>query len=103
MRRALALLVSLAALPFAIAPSCGGPRQIALALDGLDATVRVRIDGLGVPHIFAESDTDMARVQGWLHARDRFWKMDITRREVDGAASAEHPKEVGDSAVEVER
>lgn len=84
MGRPLRLLLALAALPFAVAPQCGGPKQVALTLDGLEAPVRVRVDGLGVPHVFAETDTDMARVQGFVHARDRFWKMDITRREVDG-------------------
>jgi penicillin amidase len=84
MRRSLRLLLALAALAFAIASDCGGPPQVQLPLPGLLAPVRVRIDSLGVPHVFAENDTDMARVQGFLHARDRFWKMDITRREVDG-------------------
>src|SRR5690554_202064 len=84
MRRPLRLLLALAATAFAAAPRCEGPRQVELPLDGLQAPVRVRIDGLGVPHIFAENDADMARVQGFIHARDRFWKMDITRREVDG-------------------
>jgi penicillin amidase len=83
MRRSLLALV---ALLFAIAPDCQAPQQVQLLLDGLEAPVRVRLDGNGVPHVFAENDTDMARVQGFLHARDRFWKMDITRREVDGTS-----------------
>lgn len=84
MRRSLRLPTCLLLLLFALAPECGGPKQVAFTLDGLEQPVRVRIDGNGVPHVFAANDTDMARVQGWLHARDRFWKMDITRREVDG-------------------
>jgi penicillin amidase len=86
MRRLLLVCLSVVALPLAVAPTCA-PRQNATSLDGLTAPVRVRIDGLGVPHVFAENDLDMARVQGFLHARDRFWKMDITRREVDGTMS----------------
>jgi penicillin amidase len=69
---------------FAAAPQCPGPQQVDVQLPGLEHPVRVRVDGTGVPHIFAETDTDLARVQGYIHARDRFWKMDITRREVDG-------------------
>jgi penicillin amidase len=82
-RRSLALL---SALGFALASDCQSPPQVELALEGLEAPVRVRIDGNGVPHVFAETDTDMARVQGFVHARDRFWKMDITRRQVDGTS-----------------
>jgi len=46
--------------------------------------VRVITDRVGSPHIFAENDLDLARVQGFVHARDRFWQMDTTRREVSG-------------------
>lgn len=84
MHRSFRLPMVLLLLLFAMAPDCGGPKQVAFTLDRLEQPVRVRIDGNAVPHIFAANDTDMARVQGYLHARDRFWKMDITRREVDG-------------------
>lgn len=50
----------------------------------LSAPVRVVTDQLGVPHLTAENDLDLARVQGYVHARDRFWQMDVTRREVSG-------------------
>ena len=84
MRRSQWMLFSIFAFPLLTAPQCPGPKQVDIALDNLDHPVRVRIDGDAIPHIFAETDTDMARVQGFIHARDRFWKMDITRREVDG-------------------
>ncbi len=84
MRRSHWMLFSLALFPLLTAPQCAGPVQVDLTLANLEQPVRVRIDGIGVPHIFAESDTDVARVQGYIHARDRFWKMDITRREVNG-------------------
>jgi penicillin amidase len=87
MIRALRVLLVLAAMPLLSASDCGGPPQLDLNLDGLEHPVRVRFDGIGVPHVFAETDTDMALVQGFLHARERFWKMDITRREVDGTLS----------------
>ncbi|MEN8183413.1 MAG: penicillin acylase family protein [Myxococcota bacterium] len=41
-------------------------------------------DELGVPHVFAHTDLDAFRVQGYLHARDRFFQMDVNRRAADG-------------------
>ncbi len=59
----------------------------AVELPGLEAPVTVTMDGDGVPHIEARSDTDASRVLGWVHARDRFFQMDQTRRMVDGTLS----------------
>ena len=53
-------------------------------LDGLGADVRVVRDAHGVPHIFAADMKDAARVLGYLHAQDRFFQMDITRRVTEG-------------------
>jgi penicillin amidase len=38
----------------------------------------------GIPHIFARSETDMAFLQGYVHARDRLFQMDVSRRRADG-------------------
>lgn len=54
-------------------------------------TERWRLTGLGdpayvvrteanVPHVYAESRNDLARVEGFVLARDRFFMMDLTRR-----------------------
>ncbi len=51
-------------------------------LSGLSAEVFVDIDDHGIPHIYAHSWTDAARVLGYLHAGDRLWQMDIFRRRV---------------------
>lgn len=47
---------------------------------GLSAEVRVSRDSLGVPVIRAENLEDAIRTQGFLHAQDRFFQMDLTRR-----------------------
>ncbi|MCG8588595.1 MAG: penicillin acylase family protein [Proteobacteria bacterium] len=65
-------------------PNPQGPPPTALSLEGLEAPVKVITDRFGVRHLFAESDLDLVRVQGYVHARDRLWQMDLTRREVDG-------------------
>ncbi len=50
----------------------------------LDGEVEVILDRDGVPHIFAENDHDLLCAEGYVHARDRFFQMDLTRREVSG-------------------
>jgi len=55
-----------------------------IALPGLIDRVEVTLDAQGVPHIIARNDLDMARVEGYVHARDRFFQMDLTRRQVSG-------------------
>ncbi|MGH0038167.1 MAG: penicillin acylase family protein [Myxococcota bacterium] len=67
-----------------LALQCPSSSPDRFEIPGLEAEVRVVVDRLGTPHVFGESDLDVARVQGWLHARDRFFQMDLTRRQVDG-------------------
>src|SRR5690606_33538308 len=45
-------------------------------LAGLSDNVNVNVDNYGVPHIYADSWTDAARVLGYLHASERLWQMD---------------------------
>jgi len=63
-------------------------------VDGLSDRVTVLFDAAGVPHIYATSEADGAFALGFLHARDRLWQMEATRRagagrmgEVVGAAA----------------
>jgi len=63
---------------------CPPKEEAPVTLPGLTATVRVVTDRVGSPHIFAQNDLDLVRVQGYVHARDRFFQMDATRREVGG-------------------
>ena len=50
-----------------------------LRLEGLDDTVQVRRDGLGVPQIYAGTSHDLFYAQGFVQAQDRFWQMDYRR------------------------
>ena len=50
-----------------------------VAIVGLDATVEVVRDGMGVPHIYASTPHDMFMAQGYVHAQERFWQMDFWR------------------------
>lgn len=58
-----------------------------VSLSGLGAPVEVWRDSLGVPHVWAETERDLAFVQGWLHARDRLWQMELLRRAAQGRLS----------------
>ena len=58
------------------------------AISGLDANVRVDRDAIGVPTINAESREDVARALGFLHAQERFFQMDLQRRQPAGELSA---------------
>ncbi|HME68326.1 MAG TPA: penicillin acylase family protein [Myxococcota bacterium] len=76
-------IAAVCAVGFACPPH-SGPPGTAVVLPGLTGTVRVITDQFGSPNIFASNDLDLARVQGFVHARDRFFQMDTTRREVSG-------------------
>ena len=79
-------LVALA-LPILLAPSCPLPEPVdqdKIELPGLSDRVRVSTDALGVPHVSASTLEDAVRAQGYLHARDRFFQMDVLRRTAEG-------------------
>ena len=57
------------------------------AVPGLSAPVTVERDALGVPTITAGSREDAARALGFLHAQDRFFQMDLQRRQPAGELS----------------
>lgn len=57
-------------------------------LTGLAADVRIDRDALGVPTINAGSREDVARALGFLLAQDRFFQMDLQRRQPAGELSA---------------
>jgi penicillin amidase len=60
------------------------PASQAIALPGLAANADVSFDSYGVPTVEAASFRDALRVQGYLHARDRFAQMDLMRRYAAG-------------------
>ncbi|MBL8603869.1 MAG: penicillin acylase family protein [Myxococcales bacterium] len=60
------------------------PVQETLRLPNLESPVDVVVDRWGWPHIRGASLRDVARVQGFLLARDRMAQMDILRRLASG-------------------
>ncbi len=55
-----------------------------VVLPGLEAGATVLRDADGIPHIIAKSERDLIRIQGWIHARDRLFQMDVSRRQAGG-------------------
>lgn len=81
-----AIAVVLAAVAVAVivlrrtVPPLGGEA----VLPGLSREVTVRFDRYGIPHISAATHLDAVRALGYLHARDRFFQMDVLRRAAQG-------------------
>jgi acyl-homoserine lactone acylase PvdQ len=65
----------------------GAASATEVRLVGLDGAVDVYRDEYGIPHVYAESWTDAARVLGYLHASDRLWQMDLLRRQASGTTA----------------
>ena len=55
-----------------------------IAIPALSAPVTVERDSLGVPNLKAATRLDAARALGFVHAQDRFFQMDLLRREAAG-------------------
>ncbi|HMT22155.1 MAG TPA: penicillin acylase family protein, partial [Promineifilum sp.] len=51
-----------------------------LSVDGLHAPVEIIRDEWGVPHIYAADAHDLFFAQGFAHAQDRLFQMDLNRR-----------------------
>ena len=75
-------LVALALLVVPGASVAAPPQQ--LDLPGLQDPVEVNRDGDGVPHIEARNELDAYMVVGYLHAQDRLFQMDQSRRQASG-------------------
>lgn len=58
-----------------------------LGLAGLSAPVTVTRDALGVPTVTGATRVDVARALGFVHAQDRFFEMDLSRRRAAGELS----------------
>ncbi len=58
-----------------------------MTLAGLAAPVVVGRDALGVPTITGSTRLDVARATGFIHAQDRFFQMDVSRRRAAGELS----------------
>jgi penicillin amidase len=70
-----------------------------IRLPGLSAPVEILRDRYGIPHIFAASLVDASFAQGYVHAQDRLWQMEMSRRVAAGRVS----EIVGAAGLETDR
>ncbi|HEY1291866.1 MAG TPA: penicillin acylase family protein [Chloroflexota bacterium] len=68
-------------------------------LKGLSAPVEIVRDRWGIPHISAREPLDAFFGQGFCHAQDRLWQMDLTRR----LASGRLAEVFGKTALDIDR
>jgi penicillin amidase len=62
-------------------PERGTVREV---VAGCPARVQVLLDGRGIPHVKSESEAALWFSLGYLHARDRFFQMELARRSGEG-------------------
>ncbi len=70
-----------------------------IVVDGITAPATINRDALGIPRIVASNRLDLAFATGFAHGQDRFFQMDLLRRNSAGELSAL----VGPAAVEHDR
>jgi penicillin G amidase len=58
-----------------------------ITLSGLQNTVTVKFDQFGIPHIYAENQTDAYYALGYLQAQERLFQMEMIRRVATGTLS----------------
>ncbi|MDQ4054621.1 MAG: penicillin acylase family protein [Actinomycetota bacterium] len=64
-------------------PQTGGT----IELPGLTGEVEVIRDERGIPQIYADTTEDLMRAQGFVHAQERFFEMDVRRHATAGRLS----------------
>jgi len=70
-----------------------------IRLAGLGATAEILRDRYGIPHIFAGSMEDASFALGFVHAQDRLWQMEMSRRIAAGRLA----EIVGPGALDTDR
>jgi penicillin amidase len=55
-----------------------------ISIKGIKNEISVIRDTWGIPHIKAETIEELIFAQGWVHAQDRFWQMELNRRTGQG-------------------
>jgi penicillin amidase len=69
---------------FLISFAAAAPAAADTPLPGLLGRATIVRDANWVPHIFAANEHDLFFLQGWVHAEDRLFQMDLIRRQASG-------------------
>jgi penicillin G amidase len=78
MRRAIIVVLALALLPAGVLAR--GAAADPVEVPGLEEPARVDRDANGIAHLRAGNRHDLFFLQGWVHAQDRLFQMDMRRR-----------------------
>src|SRR5512135_421044 len=70
-----------------------------ISFPGLHEPVEIITDRYGVPHIYAQNEDDLYFAQGYIHASERMWQLELNRRISSGRLS----EIFGDLALETDR
>lgn len=79
--------------------SAAGPLTEEFPVEKIGNPVSIELDAHSVPTIIAKSQLDAFAGQGFMHARDRFFQMDLMRRQAAGEIS----ELVGSFAIELDK
>jgi len=94
-----ALLVVLAGVFYWLVRRAWPEEDGRLAVPGLSAAVEVVRVEPGVPHIYARNAHDLFFAQGYVHAQDRLWQMELNRSLGAGRLAALF----GEGALEIDK
>jgi penicillin amidase len=92
-RRRLVVFIATAVLVLAAVIAVGGVLHVrgvkpdydeSIKTSGVSAPVEVWRDSAGVPHVWAGNDHDLYFAQGYAHAQERLWQMELFRRVSEG-------------------
>lgn len=70
-----------------------------LKIPGLKAKVTILMDKWGTPNIYAQNEHDLFMAQGFLHAQNRMWQMELNRAQGNGRLSSLLGKKVINSDI----
>jgi penicillin amidase len=73
---ALIALFGLLGFIFWLSPRYSGEVEIL----GLEESVEIHFDKFGIPHIYAQNESDAYRALGYVHAQDRLFQLEMMRR-----------------------
>lgn len=95
----LALIVILAGISVWVVRRAWTQVDGSIDVAGLTAPVEVTRDSWGVPHIYAQNEADLFFAQGYIHAQDRLWQLEMNRRVSQGTLS----EIMGEQAINFDR
>ncbi|MEV0714915.1 penicillin acylase family protein [Asanoa sp. NPDC050611] len=86
MRRRMLGLLTAVLLPvtFGWAPPAAAHSPGELRIPGMHHAGAITRDAYGIAHVSARDEHDLLFLQGWQHATDRLFQMDVTRRQASG-------------------